>query len=174
MSLREIVIMGDPVLRHPAEEVGGFDEELRTLVSDLFETMYAADGIGLAAPQVGISRRVLVVDLRREDQPDARVALVNPRVTWRSQETDRQPEGCLSIPGLEDVVERPLSVRIEGFDPEGLPVALEVEELYARALQHEIDHLDGILFVDRVTPLKRRILLKKWKKLRAEAEKAGK
>jgi len=174
VSLREIVLMGDPVLRQPAAEVGAFDEELRTLVSDLFETMYAADGIGLAAPQVGISRRVLVVDLRREDQPDARVALVNPRVAWRSQETDRQPEGCLSIPGLEDVVERPLSVRIEGFDPEGLPVALEVEELYARALQHEIDHLDGILFVDRVTPLKRRILLKKWKKLRAEAEQAGK
>ncbi|MCG6956358.1 MAG: peptide deformylase [Gemmatimonadetes bacterium] len=174
MSLRDIVIMGDPVLRQSAEEVDTFDEELETLVSDMFETMYAADGIGLAAPQVGILRRVLVVDLRREDEPDARVALVNPRVTWQSQETDRQPEGCLSIPGLEDVVERPVSVRIEGYDPEGLPVALEVDDLYARALQHEIDHLDGILFVDRVTPLKRRMLLKKWKKLRAEAEKAGK
>jgi peptide deformylase len=174
VSLREIVIMGDPVLRRPAEEVETFDEEVRTLVSDMFETMYAADGIGLAAPQVGISLRVLVVDLRREDEPDARVALVNPRVTWESRDTDRQPEGCLSIPGLEDVVERPVSVRIEGYDPEGLPVALEVDDLYARALQHEIDHLDGILFVDRVTPLKRRILLKKWKKLQAEAEKAGK
>jgi peptide deformylase len=174
VSLRDIVIMGDPVLRKSAEEVDTFDEELETLVSDMFETMYAADGIGLAAPQVGILRRVLVVDLRLEDEPDARVALVNPRVTWQSQETDRQPEGCLSIPGLEDVVERPVSVRIEGYDPEGLPVALEVDDLYARALQHEIDHLDGILFVDRVTPLKRRMLLKKWKKLRAEAEKAGK
>jgi peptide deformylase len=174
VSLRDIVIMGDPVLRQSAEEVDTFDEELQTLVSDMFETMYAADGIGLAAPQVGILRRVLVVDLRREDEPDAHVALVNPRITWQSQETDRQPEGCLSIPGLEDVVERPVSVRIEGYDPDGLPVALEVDDLYARALQHEIDHLDGILFVDRVTPLKRRILLKKWKKLRAEAEKAGK
>ena len=170
MSLRDIVIMGDPVLRQSAEEVDTFDEELETLVSDMFETMYAADGIGLAAPQVGILRRVLVVDLRREDEPDARVALVNPRVTWQSQETDRQPEGCLSIPGLEDVVERPVSVRIEGYDPEGLAVALEVDDLYARALQHEIDHLDGILFVDRVTPLKRRMLLKKWKKLQDEGD----
>ena len=174
MSLREIVILGDPVLRQRAQEVDAFDEGLRALVRDMFETMYEADGIGLAAPQVGILERVLVVDLRREDQPDARVALVNPKVVWQSPETDRQPEGCLSIPGLEDVVERPVQVRIEGFDPDGTPVQLDVEDLYARALQHEIDHLDGILFLDRVTPLKRRMLLKKWKKLQAEAEKAGK
>ena len=174
MSLREIVLMGDPVLREPAQEVERFDEGLRSLVRDMFETMYAAEGIGLAAPQVGISSRVLVVDLRREEEPDARVALVNPSITWQSPETDRQPEGCLSIPGLEDVVERPVSVRIEGFDPQGKKLELEVDELYARALQHEIDHLDGILFLDRVTPLKRRMLLKKWKKLQAEAAKDGK
>lgn len=169
MARREIVIMGDPVLREQAQDVEAFDEDLRRLVRDMFETMYDAEGIGLAAPQVAVSRRVLVVDLRHEDEPDARIALVNPRVTWQSKATDKKPEGCLSIPGLEEVVERPRAVRIEGFDPEGHEVELEVEEMFARVLQHEIDHLDGILFPDRVTPLKRRMLLKKWKKLQAEA-----
>jgi peptide deformylase len=174
VATREIVIMGDPVLRTPAQEVEAFNEDLRALVRDMFETMYEAEGIGLAAPQVGISQRVLVVDLRREEEPDARVALVNPTVTWRSKDTDKQPEGCLSIPGLEEVIERARTVRIEGYDPEGRPVELEADELYARVLQHEVDHLDGILFPDRVTPLKRRILMKKWKKLQAEAAESAK
>jgi peptide deformylase len=173
MSVRDIVLMGDPVLRTEADPVEVFDEELRALVRDMFETMYLAEGIGLAAPQVGVSQRVLVVDLRREDQPDRRVALVNPKVVWASGETDKQPEGCLSIPGLEEVVERPWSVRIEGFDPEGNEVVVEAEELFSRALQHEIDHLDGVLFLDHVSPLTRRLALKKWKKLRAEAEAEG-
>jgi peptide deformylase len=170
VAVRDILLMGDPVLRTEADPVEVFDEELRTLVRDMFETMYLAEGIGLAAPQVGVSRRVLVVDLRREDQPDRRVALVNPKVVWASGETDKQPEGCLSIPGLEEVVERPLAVRIEGFDPEGNEVVVEAEELFSRALQHEIDHLDGVLFLDRVSPLTRKLALKKWKKLRADAE----
>jgi peptide deformylase len=171
MALRNIVLMGeDPVLRTEAEEVEAFDDELRELVQDMWETMYHADGIGLAAPQVGVSRRVLVVDLRREDEPEARVALVNPTVAWASDETDKAPEGCLSIPGLEEVVERPWAVRIEGRDPEGNEVVIEADELYSRALQHEIDHLDGILFPDRVSPLKRRMLMKKWKKQQAEQE----
>lgn len=171
MAIREIVLLGDPVLRREAEEVTTFDEELRALVQDMFATMYHAEGIGLAAPQIGLSKRIIVVDLRREDEPDTRVAIVNPRVTWRSDETDREAEGCLSIPGLEEVVERPSAVRVEGFAPEGEPLTLEVDELFARALQHEIDHVDGVLFLDRVSPLKRRMLLKKWKKLRAEEEK---
>ncbi len=170
MAAREVVLMGDPVLRTATKPVEHFDEELRTLVRDMFETMYLAEGIGLAAPQVGVSKRVLVVDLRREDAPDQRVALVNPRVVWASEETNKQPEGCLSIPGLEEVVERPWAVRIEGFDPDGKTVVVEAEELFSRALQHEIDHLDGVLFLDHVSPLTRRLALKKWKKLRAEAE----
>lgn len=172
MAVREVVLMGDPVLRTEAAPVEDFDEELRTLVRDMFETMYLAEGIGLAAPQVGISKRVLVVDLRREDEPDHRVALVNPEVVWASGEKDKEPEGCLSIPGLEEVVERPWAVRIEGFDPDGEKVVIEADELYARALQHEIDHLDGVLFLDRVSPLTRKLAMKKWKKLRAEAESA--
>ncbi len=171
MALREIVLMGDdPVLRTEAEEVEAFDDELLDLVQDMWETMYHADGIGLAAPQVGVSRRVLVVDLRRDDEPEARVALVNPRIVWSSEEREKAPEGCLSIPGMEEVVERPAEVRVEGFDPEGNRVEVEADELFARALQHEIDHLDGILFPDRLSPLKRRMLLKKWRKQQAREE----
>lgn len=169
MAIREIVLMGDPVLRQEAADVTAFDDDLRTLVRDMWETMYHAEGIGLAAPQVGVSRRVLVVDLRRDDEPEARVALVNPRVVWASDDEEKEPEGCLSIPGLEEVVVRPWAVRVEGFDPDGHPVAVEADELFARALQHEIDHLDGILFVDRLSPLKRRMALKKWKKLQEES-----
>lgn len=174
MAVREIVLMGDPVLRTEAEEVTEFDESLRSLVRDMFETMYHADGIGLAAPQIGLSKRVIVVDLRRrEDEEESRrIAIVNPVVAWHSEETDKESEGCLSIPGLEEVVQRPVSVRVEGQDPEGNDVVVEADELFARALQHEIDHVDGILFVDRVSPLKRKMLLKKWKKVKLEAETA--
>ncbi len=168
MAVREILFLGDPVLRQEADEVAAFDEELHELVRDMFETMYHAEGIGLAAPQIGVSSRVIVVDLRREDEEDEPIALVNPRVVWQSPETEKQPEGCLSIPTLEEVVERPVEVRIEGHDPDGHPVRLEADELLARALLHEIDHLDGILFIDRVSTLKRRMLMKKWKKIEAE------
>lgn len=168
MSVREIVLLGDPILREEAEEVEVFDDSVRALVRDMFETMYHAEGIGLAAPQIGVRKRVLVIDLRRDDQPDALVALVNPRVAWTSDRTEREAEGCLSIPGIEEVVERPAAVRVEGFDPDGKEVVVEAEDLFSRALQHEIDHLDGILFLDRITPLKRRMALKKWRKSREE------
>jgi peptide deformylase len=169
MAIREIKILGDPVLREPAEAVGELDDEVRALVKDMFETMYHAEGIGLAAPQVGILERVLVVDLGNADEDGAgAVALVNPRVVESSRKTDKAPEGCLSIPGMEEVVERPETVTVEGLDPDGEPVEMRVSGLLSRALQHEIDHLDGILFIDRVSPLKRRMLLKKWRKSRAE------
>lgn len=173
MTIRDIVLLGDPVLRAEAEEVTVFDEELRAFVRDMFETMYHADGIGLAAPQVGRSTRVIVVDLNRGDRDDdaddePRIALVNPEVTWSSEETDKESEGCLSIPGLEEIVRRPVAVRVEGKDPDGDDVVVEAEGLYGRALQHEIDHVDGILFLDRVSSLKRKMLLKKWKKLEPE------
>ncbi|MEQ9400549.1 MAG: peptide deformylase, partial [Longimicrobiales bacterium] len=115
--MRDIVLLGDPVLRERAVEVETIDDGVRALVRDMWETMYHADGIGLAAPQIGISRRILVVDLRRDDEPEARAALINPRITWASDDMDKQPEGCLSIPGLEEVVKRPWAVRVEGLDP---------------------------------------------------------
>ena len=172
MAIHDIVYMGDPVLRTEAAEVTVFDDNLRALVRDMFETMYHADGIGLAAPQIGLSTRVIVVDLRRQDEDDPepqRIAIVNPVVTWESKEVEKQTEGCLSIPGLEEVVRRPAQVRVEGQDPDGNDIVIEADDLFGRALQHEIDHIDGILFVDRVSPLKRRMLLKKWKKIEAEA-----
>lgn len=171
MAIRDIVLMGDPILRQPGDEVTDFDDGLEVLVQDMFETMYHAEGIGLAAPQIGLSRRIIVVDLEaQEDEESRRVAVVNPVVSWQSEETEKQSEGCLSIPGLEEVVKRPASVRVEGQDPEGKELVVEADGLFSRALQHEIDHVNGILFVDRVSPLKRKMLLKKWKKLRAEEE----
>ena len=118
--------------------------------------------------QIGISKRILVIDLRSEEEPDARLAVVNPTIVWESDETDKAPEGCLSIPGFEEVVRRPSEVTIEGFTPQGEEMTIEAGDLFARALQHEIDHLDGVLFIDRITPLKRRMLLKKWKKQQEE------
>jgi len=169
MAIRDIKILGDPVLREPAEVVAELDDEVRVLVREMFETMYHAEGIGLAAPQVGVSQRVLVVDLGEADEDGAgAVALVNPKVVEASRKKDKASEGCLSIPGMEEVVERPETVTVEGMDPDGEFLTMEVSGLLSRALQHEIDHLDGILFIDRVSPLKRRMLLKKWKKSRAE------
>lgn len=170
MPVREIEIMGSEVLRTPAVEVEHFDDELRSLVRDMFETMYHAEGAGLAGPQVGVSIRVFVFDMRDEDEGRRQpVALVNPRIVEASKRTMRGPEGCLSIPGVDEVVTRATSVVVEGFDPGGEPVRLEASGHLSRVFQHEIDHLDGVLFVDRLTPLKRKMLLRRWKKLR-EAE----
>ncbi len=171
MAIRPIVMLGDPVLRTAADPVESFDDELRELVSDMFETMYHAEGVGLAAPQIGLSKRILVIDTRREDDPDGgRLALVNPEILAVSRATEKASEGCLSIPGLEEFVERPAVVEVRGFDPEGNEITVEADDLLGRALQHEIDHLDGVLFLDRVSALKRRMLLKKWRKLQDEDE----
>ena len=171
MPLREIRILGDPVLRKPAQAVDGLSDEIRKLVEDMFETMYHAEGVGLAAPQVGISERVIVVDVRDADEDGiGALALINPRVLEVSRAKDKAPEGCLSIPGMEEVVERPSEVTVEGLNQDGETVTLEVTGLLSRAVQHEIDHLDGILFIDRVSPLKRRLLMRKWQKSRAEEE----
>ena len=169
MAVREIRILGDPVLREPAEEVAELDQEVQTLVKDMLETMYLAEGIGLAAPQVGVSLRVIVVDLRHSDEDGlGPLALINPKVVESGKKKGKGPEGCLSIPGMEEVVERPEKVRVEGLNPDGEFVSMEVSGLISRALQHEIDHLDGVLFIDRLSPLKRRMALKKWQKSRAE------
>ncbi len=162
MPLLNIEMLGAEVLRTPAVEVAEVDDELRRLIDDMFETMYKAEGVGLAAPQVGISRRVIVVDVH-DDEVEP-FALVNPRVVESSKETEKGEEGCLSIPGLSAAVERAAHVAVEGLDRDGKPVRVEGGGLLARCLQHEIDHLDGVLFIDRVGPLKRKMLLQKWKK----------
>ncbi|HKK91776.1 MAG TPA: peptide deformylase [Longimicrobiales bacterium] len=169
MALRRIVLMGDPVLRREADPVETFDADLAELVRDMFETMYAAEGIGLAAPQIGVSRRIFVLDVRDEDDPEGgRFVLVNPEIVEHSHETGKGTEGCLSIPGIEEVVERPARVRVRAQDVKGEWFEMEGDELLGRALQHEADHLDGVLFLDRVGPLKRRMAVKRWKKLQEE------
>jgi peptide deformylase len=168
MSEREIALLGDPVLRKRAEEVEGFDEDLRALVRDMFATMVAAEGAGLAAPQIGVSKRIFVADIRESRGTPTRFAIVNPRIVEASDEVEGDSEGCLSIPGVSEVVTRPARVVVEGFDPSGAPLRVEADELLARVIQHEMDHLDGVLFIDRLSPLKRSLLLKKYRKLVAE------
>ena len=169
MALLEIEIMGSRVLREKAAPVETVTDETRRLIRDMFDTMYDAEGIGLAAPQVGVSERVMVVDVPEEDGERHVHALVNPVIVESASETEKASEGCLSIPGLEEVVTRPVRVVVEGLSPSAEPVRIEAGGLLARALQHELDHLDGILFIDRLSPLKRGILMRKWRKKRGGA-----
>lgn len=171
MALLGIRLLGEKVLRRRADPVEEITDEVRRLVNDMFDTMYEAEGIGLAAPQVGVSRRVLVVDVEDEGENRHVHALVNPAVVRSSRETDKGTEGCLSIPGIEETVTRPARVTVEALSEGGEPVRIEADGLLARALQHEIDHLDGVLFIDRVSSLKRSILLRKWRK--SSASKRG-
>ncbi len=161
MAIRPIHLLGSPVLRERAREVEAIDEEIRALVGDLFETMRADKGIGLAANQVGETRRVAVVDIGDEEP----VTLINPEILER-RGTARGEEGCLSIPDIFADVDRAAWILVETTALDGSRVRLEATELKSRAIQHEIDHLDGILFLDHLSPLKRRMLLKKWQKLR--------
>jgi peptide deformylase len=161
VAIRQIRLLGDPVLREPCSAIVDIDDEIRRLIDDLMDTMYDAEGIGLAAPQIGVSQRVFVYDVSEEGHPPG--VLVNPRIV-ESEGTMRESEGCLSIPDLTEIVERSVSVVAEGLDREGRSVRLEADGLLSRCLQHESDHLDGILFFDRISPLKRRMLLTKWAK----------
>jgi peptide deformylase len=171
MALLTIETLGSDVLRRRAADVAEIDDELRALVKDMFETMYAAEGIGLAGPQVGVSRRVLVVDVQPEGVEP--FALLNARVAETSRETEKGEEGCLSIPGVSAPVERPAQVVVEGLDLDGKPVRIEADGLLGRCLQHEIDHLDGVLFIDRISPLKRRMILQKYRKLERDSPDRG-
>ncbi|HXJ31691.1 MAG TPA: peptide deformylase [Gemmatimonadales bacterium] len=164
MSLRKLHLLGSPVLRQRADPVPGVDDVVRQLIDDLFDTMYAAKGVGLAANQVGIAQRVAVVDTGG-DTPEPLV-LVNPTIVHRGDETETAEEGCLSIPEIFGDVERPLSIIVAATDRSGASFRLEVSGYQARAIQHEIDHLDGVLFLDHLSAVKRGLLLSKWKRLR--------
>jgi peptide deformylase len=157
----DVRLLGDPVLRQRADEVEEIDDELRELAEEMFETMYTEEGIGLAAPQVGVSKRLFVMDIR-EDEAEPQ-AVVNPVIIEQSG-SERGEEGCLSLPGLIGTVERPACIVMEGLDLDGRPLRIEASDLLARCIQHEIDHLDGVLFIDHLSPIKRRMLLSKWKK----------
>jgi len=164
VSARSIVLYPDPVLRQRTEPVERFDGELERLVADLRETMYAAPGVGLAAPQIGELRRVAVIDVDPRGPESKLHVLVNPRILDAGGE-QLDTEGCLSIPDFIEKVERPASVRVAAQSATGEPFELVAEGFLARALCHEIDHLDGVLFIDRLTGLRRQLALRRLKRL---------
>jgi peptide deformylase len=165
MAVLRIEMLGSEVLRRRAEEIDAPDAELDRLIDDMFATMYRAEGIGLAGPQVGVSRRVIVVDVGEEGLTP--FAMLNPVIVESGGAVAKAEEGCLSIPGITGLVARPATVVVEGLDRAGQPVRIEAEGLLARCLQHEVDHLNGVLFIDHLSPLKRNMLVRKWKKLSA-------
>ncbi|HYA63617.1 MAG TPA: peptide deformylase [Candidatus Sulfotelmatobacter sp.] len=164
-----IVKYGDPVLEKPAAAVKKFDAELEALAEDMFASMYAAQGVGLAAPQIGKSIRLAVVDVSNGKNPEAKIVLVNPEVIHAEGEV-REEEGCLSIPGFRGYVIRPQFVTIKAQNAKGEPFEIRGENLLARAFCHEIDHLNGILFLQHLSMLKRDLIKRKIKKLRKEGE----
>jgi peptide deformylase len=168
MAVLTILEAPHPLLKAKAALVEAFDAWLRKLAEDLFDTMYLAPGIGLAAPQVGVLRRVCVADVadRKKGEEPRRLVLVNPDVVWRSSDADTQEEGCLSLPNQFADVSRPRAVRVRYRDLEGRERELEADGLLARCVQHEIDHLDGTLFTDRLSPLKRDMIMRKLLKAR--------
>jgi|SRR5580704_6366698 peptide deformylase len=164
MALRDIIILPDKRLRLVSEPAKKIDPELRLLVEDMFETMYEAPGIGLAAIQIGVPKRVIVMDLAKKDEPKEPRVIINPQLLWRSEERRIYEEGCLSIPEFYEEVERPAMVRVKFLDVTGAEQELEASGLLATCLQHEIDHLDGVLFIDHISKLKRDRVIKKFAK----------
>jgi len=155
MALREILTVPNPVLKQVSSPVEGVDDDLRRLMDDMLETMYAAPGIGLAAIQVGVPRQVIVMDLARQDDPPEPRYFVNPEILWASDETALYEEGCLSVPEVYDEVARAAQVRLRYLDYNGQEVVEEAEGLFAVCIQHEMDHLKGVLFIDHLSRLKR-------------------
>src|ERR1700739_3945245 len=170
MALRDIIILPDKRLRDVSEPIQKIDAELRRLVDDMFETMYEAPGIGLAAIQVGVPERVITMDLAKKEEPRAPQVFVNPQIVWQSDEKAVYEEGCLSIPEFYEEVERPAQVRVRFTDLDGKVHEEDADGLFATCIQHEIDHLNGVLFVDYLSKLKRDRVLKKFAKAAKRAE----
>jgi len=169
MAIREILKYPHPVLKKRSREVDQIDGELKKLIQDMTETMYDAGGVGLAAPQVGISRRVIVVDVSPIDPQQTFFVMINPEIVSEEGDVDHE-EGCLSVPDCLEMVKRKEKVRVKGTSPEGREVEISGEGILAFALQHEIDHLNGVLILDRVSPLKRDVYRRKVKKERRKEE----
>jgi peptide deformylase len=170
MAVRDILILPDKRLRQKSEAVKTVDKSLRALIDDMFETMYAAPGIGLAAIQIGVARRVVTLDLAKKDEPKQPQVLINPEVTWSSDEKATYEEGCLSIPEYYEEVTRPKAVKVKFLDLDLKPQEMEAEGLLATCLQHEIDHINGVLFIDHISKLKRGMVMKKFKKAAKKTE----
>jgi peptide deformylase len=169
IKIHEVVKFPDPVLAKPGAPVTVFDDGLRQLVREMFESMYAAQGIGLAAPQISISQRITVIDTSFRKDPKDKIVLINPEVVETSGKQVEE-EGCLSLPDIREKVQRAAKVKVKAQNEHGEWFEVDGEELLARALLHEIDHLNGILFIDRISRLKRELVLRKIKKLQKSGE----
>jgi peptide deformylase len=170
MALRDILILPDKRLRLVSKPVAKVDSAVRKLVEDMFETMYDAPGIGLAAIQVGEPRRIVTLDLAKKDEPKQPQVFINPELVWQSEERKVHEEGCLSIPEYYEEVERPAQVAVKYLDRDGKPQQIEATGLLATCLQHEIDHLNGVLFIDHISKLKRDRIVKKFTKAAKQAK----
>ena len=170
--IRPILIHPDPRLKKPCEAVGEITPEIRALAADMLETMYDAPGVGLAAPQVGVTKRLLVMDCIKDGPPEP-IVMVDPRVVWASEDVTTYEEGCLSIPDQYAEVKRPAAVRVEWTDLDGQRQERDFTGLWATCAQHEIDHLDGKLFIDYLGPLKRQMITRKMEKLKRERARQG-
>ena len=168
MALLPILIAPDPRLKVKAKPVAAVDEQVRRLMADMLETMYAAPGIGLAAPQVGVAKRVLVVDVARDGEPRQPMKIANPEILWRSAELLTTNEGCLSLPEHYADVSRPAKIRLRYLDEQNEIREIDLEGLLATCIQHEMDHLEGVLFVDHISALKRGIILRKLAKAKRQ------
>lgn len=168
-KIHEVVKWPDPVLSKPGEPVTVFDGKLKQLVEEMFESMYAAQGIGLAAPQISISQRLTVIDCSFKKNPEEKIVLINPEIVERKGKQVEE-EGCLSLPEIRDKVTRAAWVKVRAQDVAGKWFEMEGTELLARAMQHEIDHLDGVLFIDRLSRLKRDLTIRKIKKMQKNGE----
>ncbi len=170
MAVREIIKLPDKRLRLKSEPVKRIDAGIRKLVDDLFETMYDAPGIGLAAIQIAVPKRVVTMDLSKKEEDHEPQVFINPEVIWKSEETSKYEEGCLSIPEYYEEVERPAKVKVKYLDLEGKAHEIEASGLLATCLQHEIDHTNGVLFIDHISKLKRDRVIKKFSKAAKKVE----
>ena len=170
MALRDIIILPDKRLRLKSEPVKAVDAEVRALVEDMFETMYKAPGVGLAAIQVGEPRRIVTVDTAKKDEPKNPQVFINPEIVWSSEEKNTYEEGCLSIPEYYEEVERPSEVKVRFMDLDGKTQEVAANGLLATVLQHEIDHTNGVLFIDHISKLKRDRVIKKFAKAAKRAD----
>jgi peptide deformylase len=170
MAVRDIIKLPDKRLRLVSEPVKRIDDGIRKLVDDMFDTMYKAPGIGLAAIQIGVPKRVVILDLSKKEDDHKPLVFINPEVTWMSEEKSKYEEGCLSIPEYYEEVERPAKVKVKYLDLDGKAHETEAKGLLATCLQHEIDHINGVLFIDHLSRLKRSLIIKKFTKAAKKVE----
>lgn len=170
MSVLEIIKEPNPILRKKADNVLNVDNDIRKLMDNMLETMYQAPGIGLAAPQVGVLKKVIVIDLSKDDEPKKPFFIVNPKIIWKSEELSSREEGCLSIPGHFAEVVRPKKCKLQYLDYNGKKQEVEADDLLSTCIQHEVDHCDGVLFIDYLSKLKKDMIIKRLIKAKQEKQ----